>query len=107
MTDLTEREREARDAMVNLLRRYAEIEHPHRDHPALAWKFDRDVESDLEDLDAYRDAIEARVRAATIAKVREKVEAIESHVYADDQTFFVWHNDLLAALAQLEQSDAE
>ena len=60
----------AREAMVNLLRRYAEIEHPNHDHPAIARKFERDVASDLKDLDALIRAVRAECAA--------KVEALRT-----------------------------
>jgi hypothetical protein len=73
---MTDAEREARAAMENLLHRYAEIEPPNHDHPAIRRKFERDVQSDLEDLDAYRDAVRDATLAAARAMVEGKMRAL-------------------------------
>jgi hypothetical protein len=75
--DKTDAVTQSREEMMALLRRYAEIEHPNRDHPALTWKFESDVKADLEALDTYAAAIRAERDAKWLAVVEDARKQVE------------------------------
>ncbi len=69
VTRAREVEMDARDGLMNILVRYAEMEHPNRDHPALTWKYEVDVEGNTDIVFAYRDAVRAALLAEVVAVV--------------------------------------
>ena len=96
--------REAEEEMLTTLTAYAEIEHPHRDHPALAHKYESDEKYNRE----LVARLIAAIRAATLEEVRQKVEGLPSVHYTNILGQHVYtvldRDEVLAALSGAEKT---